>query len=101
MALPAGCSQRDATDWRKEQSLQDGCRLFTWKFFFHIQQQGHEKAEEPLSAYVVVRLMPSNDPVQVSKLCGDFGRPYGVFLELIPQLGDHFRTICNHQAAAS
>ncbi|GFT21594.1 hypothetical protein TNCV_2365981 [Trichonephila clavipes] len=58
---------------RKDQSLQDGCRLFTYKFFFQTQQQDHKQAEEPLSTYVVLRLVPSNDPVQLSMLCIDLG----------------------------
>ncbi|GFV52873.1 hypothetical protein TNCV_2875411 [Trichonephila clavipes] len=41
--------------------------MFAWKFF-QTQQQGHEQAEEPLFAYVVVRLRPSSDPVQMSML---------------------------------
>ncbi|GFX52560.1 hypothetical protein TNCV_4325761 [Trichonephila clavipes] len=56
----------------KGQSLQDFCRLFAWKFFSQTQQQGNKQAEEPLSAYVVMRLIPSSDPGQMS---GALGRP--------------------------
>ncbi|GFY21187.1 hypothetical protein TNCV_3992311 [Trichonephila clavipes] len=45
---------------RKGEFLQDGCRQFAWKFYFQVQQQGHDQAEEPLNAYAVVPLMPSN-----------------------------------------
>ncbi|GFX00245.1 hypothetical protein TNCV_297341 [Trichonephila clavipes] len=51
---------------RKDQSLQNDCRLFARKFFFQTQQQDHELAEEPLSAYVVMRLIPSTDLVLIS-----------------------------------
>ncbi|GFX37764.1 hypothetical protein TNCV_3116141 [Trichonephila clavipes] len=47
---------------RKDQSLQDGCRLFSWKFF-QTQQQGHKQAEEPFPAYAVVHSTPSSDPL--------------------------------------
>ncbi|GFS90974.1 hypothetical protein TNCV_2119751 [Trichonephila clavipes] len=60
---------------RKGQSLQDGCRLFAWKFSFQVQQEGHKQAEEPLSIYVGVRLIQSNDPVQMFMLCDDPDRP--------------------------
>ncbi|GFW19708.1 hypothetical protein TNCV_1605981 [Trichonephila clavipes] len=56
---------------RKGQSLQDICKLFARKFFFQIQQQGLEQAEEPFSTYVVVRLKTSSDPVQILMLCSD------------------------------
>ncbi|GFX14954.1 hypothetical protein TNCV_4897221 [Trichonephila clavipes] len=57
--LDAGC---------KGQSLQDVCRLFARKFFFQTQQQGLQQAVEPLSANVVVRLMPSSNPICLSGL---------------------------------
>ncbi|GFX40807.1 hypothetical protein TNCV_3760311 [Trichonephila clavipes] len=41
-------------------SLENGCGLFSWKFFFQTQQQGHEQAEEPLSACDIVHLMPAD-----------------------------------------
>jgi len=47
-------------------------------------------SREPLS---VVRLMPSNDPVQVSILCGGLDQSSGdntTYLELIPQPGYKF-----------
>ncbi|GFY02587.1 hypothetical protein TNCV_3504671 [Trichonephila clavipes] len=59
----------------KSRSLQDECRLISWKFFFQTQQQGHEKAEEPSSPYIVRRLLPSRDHVQMSMLCCELGRP--------------------------
>ncbi|GFV22826.1 hypothetical protein TNCV_4962411 [Trichonephila clavipes] len=61
---------------RKGQSLQDGCRLFAWTFFFQTQQQGHEQDEEPLSAYVVMSLWLSSNPVQMSMLCRDLRQPF-------------------------
>ncbi|GFX94799.1 hypothetical protein TNCV_2378721 [Trichonephila clavipes] len=72
--FPAGCSQRDTpdNDGRKDQSLQNGCGLFAFKFF-QTQQKGHEQAEEPLFTYVIMRLMPSSYLVQMSMLCGDLG----------------------------
>ncbi|GFT68300.1 hypothetical protein TNCV_659181 [Trichonephila clavipes] len=63
--LDAGC---------KLQSLQDSC-FKTRDFFLRTKQQDLEQAEELLSAYVVMCLMPGSDPVQMSMLCGDFGRP--------------------------
>ncbi|GFX04029.1 hypothetical protein TNCV_4679321 [Trichonephila clavipes] len=60
--LDAGC---------KGQSLKDGRRAFSWKFFFQTQQQGPEQAEEPLSTNVVMHLKPSSDPMQMLMLCGD------------------------------
>ncbi|GFV19101.1 hypothetical protein TNCV_3223201 [Trichonephila clavipes] len=60
---------------RKGQSLKDSCRLFARKFFFQTQHQGYEQAEKSLSAYVVVRLVPNSDHVQVSLFCGGLGRP--------------------------
>ncbi|GFX03918.1 hypothetical protein TNCV_4678231 [Trichonephila clavipes] len=68
--LDAGCKRR---------SLQGGCRLFAWKCFFQTQQQVQEPNEEPLSIYVIPRLMPSSDPVQMSMLCmlcENLDRPY-------------------------
>ncbi|GFX00319.1 hypothetical protein TNCV_1273131 [Trichonephila clavipes] len=65
--LDAGC---------KGQSLQNGCRLLDWKFSFRTQQQGQEQTEESLSTYVVTRLLLSSDPVQMSMLCVDLGRPF-------------------------
>ncbi|GFU70416.1 hypothetical protein TNCV_3442331 [Trichonephila clavipes] len=47
----------------KGQSLQDSCRLLVSKFFFQIQQKGQKNAEEPLSSYIVVRLMLSKSHV--------------------------------------
>ncbi|GFU87125.1 hypothetical protein TNCV_430291 [Trichonephila clavipes] len=75
LVFSAGCCQRTIRlgAGREGQSLQDGCRLFAWKFSFQTQQQGHEQIEKPLSAYVVVCLMPCSDPL--SMLCGDLGRP--------------------------
>ncbi|GFT73320.1 hypothetical protein TNCV_4009391 [Trichonephila clavipes] len=58
----------------KGQSLQDGCRLFSDKFFFQTQQQSHEQAEELFSVYIVLRLMQGRVPVQKSMLWGDLGR---------------------------
>ncbi|GFV44917.1 hypothetical protein TNCV_3339011 [Trichonephila clavipes] len=49
----------------KGQSLQESCKLFAWKFLFQTQQQSLEQAEEPLSAYVGVLLMPISDHVQM------------------------------------
>ncbi|GFY22503.1 hypothetical protein TNCV_2177641 [Trichonephila clavipes] len=59
----------------KGESLQDDCTVFAWKFFLQKQQHGHEQAEEPLSTYVVVRVNPSSDPVQMLMLCDDPKRP--------------------------
>ncbi|GFV66055.1 hypothetical protein TNCV_1440621 [Trichonephila clavipes] len=59
---------------RKKQSLQDGCELFARKLFFQTQQQGHEQAEESLSASVIVRLVPNSEFARMSMLCGDHGR---------------------------
>ncbi|GFW68649.1 meiosis-specific coiled-coil domain-containing protein MEIOC [Trichonephila clavipes] len=39
------------------------------------QQQGYEQAKEPLFARVVVRLMPSSVPVQMTMFCGALGLP--------------------------
>ncbi|GFU52228.1 uncharacterized protein TNCV_3052491 [Trichonephila clavipes] len=64
-----GCTRLDVG--RKGQSLLDICRWFAWKFFFQAQQQGHEQAEKPLTVYVLVNVMPSCDPVQMSMLFGD------------------------------
>ncbi|GFV42544.1 hypothetical protein TNCV_3718771 [Trichonephila clavipes] len=52
---------------------QNVCRLFSLKLFFQKQQQNHEQAKELFPTYVVVRLMPSSDPVQMSLLCGNNG----------------------------
>ncbi|GFY18396.1 hypothetical protein TNCV_2396251 [Trichonephila clavipes] len=49
--------------------------LFTSKFFFQTQPQGHEKTEEPLLAYVIVRALSTPPggagPVQMLMLSGD------------------------------
>ncbi|GFW90019.1 hypothetical protein TNCV_2172141 [Trichonephila clavipes] len=58
---------------RKGQSLQNGFRLFAWKFF-QTQQKGHEQTEKPLFSYIVVRSIPNSDPVLMSMLCGDLGQ---------------------------
>ncbi|GFV74393.1 hypothetical protein TNCV_5128351 [Trichonephila clavipes] len=39
------------------------------------QQQGHNQATELLYADVVLGLMPSTDPMQMSLLFGGLGRP--------------------------
>ncbi|GFU96453.1 hypothetical protein TNCV_90261 [Trichonephila clavipes] len=65
----------------KGQSLQDVCRRFAWNLFFQTQQQGHEQAEEPLSAYVIMRLVPNCDPVQM--FCGGLGRPFLLTVPLV------------------
>ncbi|GFT76021.1 hypothetical protein TNCV_1255321 [Trichonephila clavipes] len=67
-----GRTRQDAG--HKDQSLQDIYRLFAWKFF-QKQQQGHAQAKELFSTYVVMRLMPRSDSVQLSMLCGNLGRP--------------------------
>ncbi|GFX44065.1 hypothetical protein TNCV_4118611 [Trichonephila clavipes] len=61
---------------RKRLSLPDGCRVFAWKFFLQTYHQGHEQADELLSAYFNERLMPYSDNVQISLLCGGPGRPF-------------------------
>ncbi|GFT49478.1 hypothetical protein TNCV_3366731 [Trichonephila clavipes] len=43
--------------------------------WIEIQQQVHEQAGDPLSAYVVERLMSSNDPVLMSMLCIKLDQP--------------------------
>ncbi|GFU58936.1 hypothetical protein TNCV_4732161 [Trichonephila clavipes] len=57
---PARCCQKDAPDWMP------GVKR---------QQQGQQQVEKPLFVYVVMRLMPSSDLVQMSRLCGDLCRP--------------------------
>ncbi|GFW09702.1 hypothetical protein TNCV_1394031 [Trichonephila clavipes] len=58
---------------RKDQFLQDCCRLFTWKFFFQTQQKHHEQDKGSLSTYVDVHLISSSDPVQMWMFGGDLG----------------------------
>ncbi|GFU72928.1 hypothetical protein TNCV_4636621 [Trichonephila clavipes] len=75
--FPAGYSQRDAPYWQPgvKASL---CKTAVYVYLEIIladPQQGEEYTEEPFPAYVVVRLMLSNDPVQMSMLCGELGRP--------------------------
>ncbi|GFU42320.1 hypothetical protein TNCV_4554771 [Trichonephila clavipes] len=55
---------------RKGQSLLDGFRQCARNIFFQKQQQSHQQAEEQLSTYVIVHLMPSSNPAQKSMLCG-------------------------------
>ncbi|GFS72226.1 replication-associated protein [Trichonephila clavipes] len=58
----------------QSQSLQDGCRLFAWKFF-RMQLQGHDQVKKLFATYVVARLMTSSDPIQMSMLCSKLGSP--------------------------
>ncbi|GFT04432.1 hypothetical protein TNCV_1929521 [Trichonephila clavipes] len=55
--------------------------------FFQAHHQGHEKADEPFSVYVNVRLMPTSCHVQsvvtpLSWLCGDHPSDRTTCLEL-------------------
>ncbi|GFT49662.1 hypothetical protein TNCV_3368001 [Trichonephila clavipes] len=61
--------------WHKGEFLQHSCRAFACKFFFQTHHQGCDKAEKPLSTYVVVHLQPSSDPRQMLMLCGDLRCP--------------------------
>ncbi|GFW98127.1 hypothetical protein TNCV_2491821 [Trichonephila clavipes] len=51
---------------RKGQSLQDGCRLLVWRFFFQTHRLGHKKAKDPLSASVIINanVSPLQENVQ-------------------------------------
>ncbi|GFS90923.1 hypothetical protein TNCV_3027691 [Trichonephila clavipes] len=82
----SGCSQRNEPNWTSGVKV-SLCKMavdcMTGKFF-HTQQKGHEQAEEPFSAYVVLYLMQSSDPVQISMLCGDLLGGSTTCLELLP-----------------
>lgn len=75
------------------------CIVFAWKFFFQMQQQCYEKALWPLSAYIVVYLIPCSDLEQVSSFFGVLRLGDStICLELISQPMDAiFVVTCNHQ----
>ncbi|GFV48920.1 hypothetical protein TNCV_1343291 [Trichonephila clavipes] len=59
----------------KSKCLQEVYRQFAWKFVFLSPQPGHKQADEPLSVYVIVRIMASGEPVQRLLLCSDLSLP--------------------------
>ncbi|GFX89571.1 hypothetical protein TNCV_72641 [Trichonephila clavipes] len=56
----------------KCRSLQDACRLFCLEILLP-DTDGHVQANGPLSAYVVMRLLPSSNPLQISMFWSDIG----------------------------
>ncbi|GFU68291.1 hypothetical protein TNCV_834181 [Trichonephila clavipes] len=69
-----GCSQNEVPDRRPGNKF-SFCKMLAWKLFFLTQLQGHMKADESFSTYVVVPLILSYGHVHISMLFGDFVRP--------------------------